>query len=388
MNEIETGLIKCLLSSNTCTIRGLSASTGFSVPTVTKHLNQLCDSGAVIRLGKAKENKGRQAAVFGVNPDYAYFIGVDIKHNEFIIAAMDFAGTQLALVRNEQQLQNTPEMLETICVGIEAFISDSGLPEHKIALINLNLGGRVNTRTGFSYSEFNFEDHDEPLAVVLTHRLGVRVCIENDTRAMAFGEWQEGCCAGMQSVLFINAGWGIGMSVILEGHQYYGADGYAGELGHTNVYDNQVICHCGKKGCLETEVSGRALSRKLREALAQGKTSILPAKEDVDEYDIIDAINKEDALCIELIEQAGAEMGRQIANLINVFNPEAVVVGGSLLTAGDYYFQPLVQAVRKYSLRLLNKNVRILKSTLGEMAGVRGACLLARKSFDNIATFA
>lgn len=172
-----------------------------------------------------------------------------------------------------------------------------------------------------------------------------------------------------------------GMSIISEGHMYYGADGYAGELGHTNVYDNQVICHCGKKGCLETEISGRALSRKIREAFAESKTSILSPKEEIDDYSIIDAVNKEDTLCIDLIEQAGAEMGRQIANLINIFNPEAVVVGGSLLGAGDFYFQPLIQAVRKYSLRLLNKNVKILKSTLGERAGVRGACLLARKNY-------
>ena len=384
MNEIEKRLIWSLLCGRTRTIRDLSASTGFSVPTITTYLNKLCNSEAVICLGKSKEEKGRQAAVFGVNPDYAYFIGIDVKHHEFIIAAMDFSGAQLALERNSQPLKNTPEMLETICVSIETFISNHGLKKNKIALVNLNLGGRVNTRTGFSYSEFNFEDHDEPLATVLSRRLEVKVCIENDTRAMAFGEWQEGCCTKMQSVLFINAGWGIGMSIILEGKQYYGADGYAGELGHTNVYDNQIICHCGKKGCLETEISGRALSRKLREALAQGKTSILPAKEDIDEYAIIDAVNKEDALCIELIEQAGAEMGRQIANLINIFNPEAVVVGGSLLTAGDYYFQPLVQAVRKYSLRLLNKNVKILKSTLGEQAGVRGACLLARKNYISL----
>ncbi len=381
MNEIETGLINCLLSSNTRTIRDMSASTGFSVPTVTKHLNRLCDSGAIIRLGKVKEEKGRQATMYGVNPDYSLFIGVDIKHNEYEIAAMDFSGRQVAVLKDSLQFENTPETLETICLHIENFIESLNADRDKIGAVNLNISGRVNTRTGFSYSIFNFEEHDEPLATILSQRLGVRVCIENDTRAMSFGEWQEGICAGMENVLFINAGWGIGMSIISEGHLYYGADGYAGELGHTNVYNNQIICHCGKKGCLETEISGRALSRKIREAFAEGKTSILSGKDNIDEDSITDAVNKEDALCIELIEQAGAGMGRQIANLINIFNPQAVVVGGSLLTAGDYYFQPLVQAVRKYSLRLLNKNVNILKSALGEQAGVRGACLLARKNF-------
>lgn len=384
MNAIGHKVVETFLAQGACTISELAARSGYSVPTVTRHLQILMDDGIIVRQGKTAEERGRQAAIYNINSDYAAFIGLDIKHNEIVLAAMDFSGTQIGQDRIGRTFENTPATLEFICSSIDSFISGLGFPKDRVKAANINISGRVNIKTGDSYSVFNFEDLEGPLADTLSERLGIRTFIENDTRAMAYGECQEGCCANIENVLFINAGWGIGMSIISEGHLYYGADGYAGELGHTNVYDNQVICHCGKKGCLETEISGRALSRKIREAFAEGKTSILSPKEEIDEYSIIDAVNKEDTLCIDLIEQAGAEMGRQIANLINIFNPEAVVIGGSLLGAGDFYFQPLIQAVRKYSLRLLNKNVKILKSTLGERAGVRGACLLARKNYVSL----
>ncbi|MBR0298779.1 MAG: ROK family transcriptional regulator, partial [Bacteroidales bacterium] len=356
----------------------------YSVPTVTKHINVLKEDGLILRHGKTVEERGRQAMIYSINPDYANFIGVDIKHNEIIIAAIDFSGKQFSHTKISRTFENTPETLEFLCSNIDLFISSLGIPRESVKTTNVNISGRVNIKTGDSYSIFNFEDLEGPLAETLTDRIGIRTFIENDTRAMAFGECLEGSCTNKKNALFINAGWGIGMTIISDGNIYYGADGYAGELGHTNVYNNQVICHCGKKGCLETEISGKALTRKIREAFAEGKTSILSSTENIDEYSIIDAVNKEDTLCIDLIEQAGAEMGRQIANLINIFNPEAVVIGGSLLGAGDFYFQPLIQAVRKYSLRLLNKNVKILKSTLGEQAGVRGACLLARKNYISL----
>ena len=384
MSEIKRTVIETLLLQGPCTISELAALSGYSVPTVTKHINVLKEDGLILRHGKTVEERGRQAMIYSINPDYANFIGVDIKHNEIIIAAIDFSGKQFSHTKISRTFENTPETLEFLCSNIDLFISSLGIPRESVKTTNVNISGRVNIKTGDSYSIFNFEDLEGPLAETLTDRIGIRTFIENDTRAMAFGECLEGSCTNKKNALFINAGWGIGMTIISDGNIYYGADGYAGELGHTNVYNNQVICHCGKKGCLETEISGKALTRKIREAFAEGKTSILSSTENIDEYSIIDAVNKEDTLCIDLIEQAGAEMGRQIANLINIFNPEAVVIGGSLLGAGDFYFQPLIQAVRKYSLRLLNKNVKILKSTLGEQAGVRGACLLARKNYISL----
>ena len=148
------------------------------------------------------------------------------------------------------------------------------------------------------------------------------------------------------------------------------------------------ICHCGKRGCLETEVSGEALYSELLKCVHEGKQSILSAKIKEDEssltlYDIVDATNKEDLLCIELTEEIGQKLGRYLAGLINLLSPELVIIGGVLAQTGDYILQPIRSAVRKYSLNLVNKDSAIILSKLQEKAGVTGACMLARKKlFD------
>lgn len=164
---------------------------------------------------------------------------------------------------------------------------------------------------------------------------------------------------------------------------YYGANGYSGEMGHMRVYDNNILCHCGKKGCLETEVSMMAIARQLQERIQKGETSILSQKvrlgEKIDARDILNAAEKEDQLCIELISETGKELGRQLAGIINLFNPGCIIIGGQLAKASPFYFQQQVAlSVKQHSLKLMNRNLTILSSKLGDDAGITGACLLAR----------
>lgn len=161
----------------------------------------------------------------------------------------------------------------------------------------------------------------------------------------------------------------------------------SGEFGHVNVFDNEILCHCGKKGCLETEASGSALHRILLERIGSGESSILSKRtaENPPTLDeIITAVNKEDLLCIEIVEEIGQKLGRQIAGLISIFNPELVIIGGTLSSTGDYIVQPIKTAIRKYSLNLVNKDATVTVSKLKDKAGVVGACMLARSRMFEI----
>ena len=143
------------------------------------------------------------------------------------------------------------------------------------------------------------------------------------------------------------------------------------------------MCHCGKKGCLETEASGSAVYRIFMERYKNGENSILSKELDkgktINLGEIINAVNNEDILSIEIIEEVGDKIGKYIAGLINIFNPGMLVIGGSLAATGDYIALPIKSAIRKYSLNLVNKDSRIVISKLKEKAGVIGACMLARK---------
>lgn len=277
--------------------------------------------------------------------------------------------------------ENTKEGLDKLCHLTSDFIQELKINKDKILNININVSGRVNPESGYSFSMFNFEER--PLAEVMAEKIGYQVTIDNDTRAMTYGEYMQGCVKGEKNILFINVSWGLGIGIIIDGKVYTGKSGFSGEFGHVNAFDNEVLCHCGKKGCLETETSGSAFHRILLERIKNGENSILSERITDPENpitldEIITAVNKEDLLCIDIVEEIGQKLGKQIAGLINIFNPELVIIGGTLSRAEDYITQPIKTAVRKYSLNLVNKDSVISTSKLKEKAGIIGACMLAR----------
>jgi predicted NBD/HSP70 family sugar kinase len=254
------------------------------------------------------------------------------------------------------------------------------VPRDKIIGACINLSGRINSRKGFSYSYFFFEE--KPLSEIIEAQINIKTFIENDTRAMTYGEYNCGVVKDEKDVLFVNIGQGVGIGIICSGKLYYGKSGYSGEFGHSPVFDNEIICHCGKKGCLETEISGIALERKFKKALNDGSISILSGKKAVAEItidDILQAITQnEDTLGIEILEEIGGKLGRYLSLLINIFNPELVVLGGSLAETGMYLRLPVKTSIHKYSLSLVSLDMELKMSSLGSKAGVIGACYILR----------
>ena len=218
--------------------------------------------------------------------------------------------------------------------------------------------------------------------MLLEERLGYTVYIENDTRAATYGEYMSGVGNSEKTMLYINASWGLGLGMVLVGKLFYGKSGFSGEYGHFPMFDNEVICRCGKRGCLETGASGSAVHRIFLERLGEGRISMLSDKfrggEAISLDDILSAVLKEDVLAIEIMESVGHTLGKALAGLINMFNPELIVLGGTLAATRDYLMLPVKSAINKYSLRMVSKDTEIKFSKLGESAGVVGASLLAR----------
>lgn len=391
LKEIEMGsknalikkrIITYYIYNGSSTIPDLSKELDLSIPTVTKLIGEMFDEGYINDYGKLETSGGRHPHLYGLNPQSGYFIGVDIKKFSINIGLINFKGDMVDLKMDiPYNFENSLEGMNELCSLILNFIKKLSIDTEKILNINVNVSGRVNPESGYSFSQFNFKER--PLAEVLTEKIGFRVTIDNDTRAMTYGEYMKGCVKGEKDIIFVNVSWGLGIGIIIDGKIYTGKSGFSGEFGHTNVFDNEIICHCGKKGCLETEASGSALHRILIERIQNGESSILSnrilSKDNVLTLDeIIASVNKEDLLCIEIVEEIGQKLGKQIAGLINIFNPELVIIGGTLSLTGDYITQPIKTAVRKYSLNLVNKDSAIMTSKLKDKAGIVGACMLAR----------
>ena len=199
---------------------------------------------------------------------------------------------------------------------------------------------------------------------------------------MTYGEYICGVANDEDDMLFINVSWGLGMGMVSDGKLSYGKSGFSGEIGHFPLLDNDQICHCGKTGCLETGASGSALHRIFMEKLAEGRASLLSDKhsegKEITLDDILNAVNEEDVLAIEVVEEIGSVLGRAIAGLINIFNPELVVIGGIVSKVKEYLLLPIKSAIQKHSLNMVNKDTTIKFSKLGEKAGPIGACMLSR----------
>lgn len=378
---LKKKIIQQLIFSGNSSIADICKTIELSVPTVTKLILDLVDDGYLIELGKQDTPGGRRPSMFGLNPNAGYFVGVEVRRKRILLATIDFMGKMIDQEYDiPYTLENTPEALNELCVLINNYIDHLPIDRKKILYISMNISGRINSISGYSYSYFYFSE--EPLMLVLEERLGVAVNLENDSRAMAYGEYMAGVVQGEKNILHINLNWGLGAGIIIEGKLYYGKSGFSGEIGHMPVFDNEIICKCGKKGCLETEASGFAIMRMLNEKYKLGSSTILADKIDSEEgvslQEFVDAVLKEDVLAIEIVETIGLSLGRGVAGLINLLNPELVIIGGPLAEVNDYIRLPIESAIRKYSLNLVNRDTNIKVSKLGSKAGVLGACLLSR----------
>lgn len=379
--QVKKRIITYYIYNGSSTIPDLAKELDLSIPTVTKLIGEMCEDNYLNDYGKLETSGGRHPNLYGLNPESGYFIGVDIKRFAVNIGLINFKGDIVELKMNIPYLfENSVKGMNELCRLILEFIEKLAINTEKILNININVSGRVNPESGFSFSQFNFEER--PLADIFSEKLGYRVTVDNDTRAMTYGEYLKGCVNGEKNIIFVNVSWGLGIGIIIDGKIYTGKSGFSGEFGHISVFENEIICHCGKKGCLETEASGSALHRTLLERIQNGENSILSKriskKENITLDEIISAVTKEDILCIEIIEEMGQKLGKQIAGLINIFNPDLVIIGGILSLTEDYLTQPIKSAVRKYSLNLVNKDTVITTSKLKDRAGIIGACMLAR----------
>lgn len=375
-------LVKILIEKGDSTIPELAKELLVSVPTITKVVNELVKEGYIAEVGKKDNSSGRLPMQYNLNPSSGYFIGVDPGYSSINIGVINFSGEMVDYKMNIPfKAENTPESLDELVSLINDFIEKAGIDKKKVLNACVNISGRVNPETGYSYNAYSFLK--EPLAKELTRILEFSACIENDTRAMTYGEFIKGCAKGEQNVIFVNVSWGIAIGIIIDGKIYKGKSGFSGEFGHMRMYDNELLCHCGKKGCLETEVSGMALHRKLIKRIEDGELSILSERVKEDKngltlYEIIDAINKEDFVSIDALEKMADELGKNLAGIINIFNPDMMVIGGDLSVTEDYVTQPVRMAIKKYSLNLVNEDSRIVTSELKEKAGLIGACMIAR----------
>ena len=378
---IKKNIIAYMALNGESTLADLARELHISVPTITKLVGELVEENIVVDNGKIETAGGRRPNIFGLANTAIYFAGIDIGRDNVRYVVTDLKNN--VIVSEEERdfvLSDNEQSLEEIRRRINRFIDGCRIERCKILGMGVCIAGRVNPKTGRSYMYFT--SSLESLKDIIEHATGIRVLLENDTRARCYAEYFTGDSRTEKNMLYLHLGRGVAIGIITDGKLFYGKSGFAGEFGHTPFFNNEIICECGKKGCLETEVSGIAIEKKMVSEIRRGVNTILRERYDsggtIRIDDIIEAAKNDDNLSIELIEEAGEKIGKSIAFLINIFNPELVIIGGNMAYAGDYLMLPLKSATNKYSLNLVYKDTKFRLSHMGGDAGALGAAMLIR----------
>ncbi|MBQ0080112.1 MAG: ROK family transcriptional regulator [Alistipes sp.] len=380
-NIIKRNILAYMAKNGESTLADLTKELKISVPTITKLVQELVDEGIVIDLGKVETPGGRRPNVYGLAHTTIYFAGVNVGRDRMDYVITDLHNNVIYEKTDENfELTDRTNCLQTIIKNIENFLANCEIERQKIIGLGLCIVGRVNTHQGRSYKYFT--STEESLKELIESRIGIHVIVENDTRARCFAEYTQSKARDEHNVLYLHLGLGVAIGIVIDGKLYYGKNGFAGEFGHIPFFNNEKICFCGKKGCLETEVSGLAIEQKMGELVRSGANTILRTRYENNEQihidDIIQAALSDDNLSIELLEEAGEKVGKAVAFLINIFNPETVIIGGNLAAAGDYLLLPIKASTNKYSLSLVYKDTKFRLSKLSSSAPALGVAMLMR----------
>ena len=314
-----------------------------------------------------------------------YIIGVDLGGTNISVGAMPEDGSTACAARSvpTRADQGADAVVDRIVQLIELVISDtraeSGAARKDFIGVGIGAPGPLDRERGLVIVAPNLGWHNFPLRDRVGERVALPATLDNDANCATFGEWWQGAAKGGRNVVGMTIGTGIGGGLILEGRLFHGASDVAGEIGHTTIDSTGRRCKCGNYGCLEAYASGTAIAVRAREALDRDESgSILPQiaggdLERITAATVYEAAQRGDPLAIELVQETARFLGAGVANLLNIFNPDTVVIAGGVTQAGELLFDPLRVEVRRRAFKPAVDACRIVAGILPGTAGVVGA---------------
>ncbi|MDB5145046.1 MAG: hypothetical protein JWQ66_3759 [Mucilaginibacter sp.] len=383
--QLKNMIVKQLYFDKALSCAELSELFEKSIPSITKAVNELMSEGFVVEQGYAPSSGGRRPLLYSIKPDAMYILAVAMDQLSTRIQLLDLFNRPVAdSLTLELKLLNNNEALGILIENINNYIANADVPKEKIAGIGMGMPGFVNVVQGINYTYLN--TGGKSLTQYLRDQTGLPVYIDNDSSLIALAEQKFGIAKAQQNVMVINLGWGIGLGMIVNGEIFRGHNGFAGELSHIPLSDDDALCACGKRGCLETVASMLVVVEQAIEGIKNGRVTSLkntdssPSKALGD--DILEAAGKGDQFAIDLLSDAAYKIGKALAILIHIMNPQTIVLSGRGARAGKILLAPIQQALHKYCIPRLAESTQLLISNLGFDAELIGAAVLMMENFD------
>ena len=381
VQEINRSLVSSLIKEKGPISRAdISKITKLTRATVSSIVGYLIKKDLIKEIGLISSGVGRKAILLNLNSKAYYSIGVDLGTLHTRVAIVDLIGTIERKIEYPTNYQQGKEkIIEQLIAAIHNIIKNSGIKWKKIAGIGVAAPGLVDKK-GTMLITTNLGWKDTPLGDILKKEFHIPVFVDNNVNAMALAEFEFGKNRGIKNFVFINVGVGIGAGVIINGELFHGESNCTGEIGHTTVDYNGPRCSCGNKGCLEIMASGSAIAKRAIKAIKEGaKSSIYKLSNyDLNQVSaeiVSEAANQGDKLGLNIMKETGEYLGTGVANIINLFNPELVIIGGGVAKAGDLIFKSLKRTVQKRAFFVSAKVSKIIPESLGKDCAVIGAAI-------------
>ncbi len=366
----------------------LMAYIDVSAPTLQNLLDELIGENIIIVSGPGSSKGGRRPNLYGLRRDALYVLSIDMGLYVTRMTLFDSTNKKAAPVKKISiELKNDISIINTIYDNALDLIKESGVDESRILGVGIDMPGLINSEEGINHTVLNCK---KPVRELFEEKFKKPVVIINDAQAKALAEFRFGKAIGKRHVLVLHLGWGIGLGMILNGKPYSGANGFAGEFAHIPMTDQRgLLCKCGKRGCLETVTSGAALTRLAVEAIEKGEMSLIKEMsgnntKNINPDLILKAASEGDQFAIGIISKIGFDLGKGISSLMQILNPEMIILGGPLAKAGSFLTTSIEQALQQYTFAIIKEGMEITISKLGDEANLLGNVINVMESlFEN-----
>jgi glucokinase-like ROK family protein len=372
-----------LLASSPQSRANLAQQTGLNRSTISSLVGDLIDQGLIREVGlEIASSRGRPGMLLELNPGGGCIVGIEINVDYVSIILTDF--TARTLWRRHAEIDmDAPR--DDVLAFAESLIREAlrAGAAYNLSPLGIGLGvpGLVDTEKGVLKFSPNQGWRNLPFRDLWGNTFGVPLYIENDGNASALGEYYFGVAKGVQNFLYLGTGIGLAGGLMLDGQIYRGAGGFAGEIGHIIVESGGELCSCGRRGCWETLVGPRTVIRGIVHALRHGAPSLIPEMvggnlDQITMHVVVEAANRGDQLALDTLSDIALHLGTGIANLINLFNPEMIVLGGLLTLAGEYLLPTISNIIAAEALVEPARMVALALSSQGADSCVKGAAAL------------
>ena len=368
-------ILSLLYENDTLSATFLSKQIGVSLPTAISLLKDLGESKLVEVRGSGESKGGRRPTLFGLKRDSIFVISCELGRFRGKIGVYNSHNELVAPVVVIQTSIDDDDLVDKLYAESRQVIEDNGIDFNNVYAVGIAMPGLVDSKEGINYTIK--KEAYRNVAERLSARFNKIVYINNDARMEAYGEFVFGEAKGYRNAMIINWNWGVGLGMVLNGKLYNGGSGFAGELSHIKFVEDGDLCICGKRGCLETEISAYVLINRARQAVEQNRISQLTEKfknreKEIRVQDIISAAKLGDELSISLLNGVGKALGKALSNTIQLLNPDIIVLGGLVSEANQYVLNSIQQSINQYCLEQISGNTKIVISNNWRHSGLLG----------------